>query len=182
MKKHISILLLGFTFVAQLAAQRNPLWATPVETKTVENLYLIDCGVYRSAQSDEEAFSELKQLGIKEVLNLRYFNKKDKVAAKSGLTRHHVRMLAGNCDWDKVVEALQIIKNRQGPIVIHCKHGADRTGLIVAMYRIVFQGWDKESAIDELENGGFNFHKIYANIPSFIRNVDVVALKEAAFK
>jgi len=62
--------------------------------------------------------------------------------------------------------------------LIHCKHGADRTGLIVAMYRIVFQNWTKEQAIDEMTQGDFGFHQIYSNIIDFIRNVDVENIKK----
>ncbi len=178
MTSRIGFLLLSFVFAFNLSAQRNPQWAVPVDAKIVENLFRIDSGVYRCAQPDAAAFSELKQMGVKEVLSLRFWHGNDKHAAGTGLTLHRVKMMAGNCDWDKVVEALRIIKDRKGPIVIHCKHGSDRTGLITAMYRIVFQEWSKEAAIEELENGGYGFHTIYANIPSFIRNADIEVLKK----
>ncbi len=182
MIRYICFLFLSFVVTIYLPAQRNSQWAVPVETQKVNNLYLVDTGVYRAAQPDAAAFVELEQMGIREVLNLRYFCSNDKPATGTSLALHHVKMLAGNCDWDKVVKALQIIKERKGPIVIHCKHGADRTGLMVAMYRIIFQGWDKESAIAELENGGYDFHTIYANIPSFIRNVDIETMKKAVMQ
>ena len=47
--------------------------------------------------------------------------------------------------------------SHEGPVLVHCKHGADRTGCIVALYRIVFQSWSKEAAIDEMHNGGYGF-------------------------
>ncbi len=182
MIRHIGFLLCGFLIVANLSAQRNPKWAVPVEAKALHNMYMVDTGVYRAAQPEANGFTELEQMGIKEVLNLRRFNHNDKSAEKTGLTFHHIRMWASNCDWDKAVEALRIIKNRKGPILIHCKHGADRTGLVIALYRIVFQNWSKDDAIDELKNGGYNFHSIYANIPSFIENIDVEVLKKAVMK
>ncbi len=181
MKRSI-LLWLGFVISFHLSAQRNISWAIPIEAKAVNNLYLVDTGIYRAAQPNVAAFVELEQMGIKEVLNLRYFCSNDKQATNTGLTLHHVKMVAGNCDWDKVVKALRIIRNREGPIVIHCKHGADRTGLVIALYRIIFQGWDKERAIDELENGGYDFHSVYANIPSFIRNADIAVMKEAVMR
>ena len=181
-RHYIIILLLSFVFAGNLSAQRNPLWAAPVEAKAAYNLYRIDTGVYRVAQPDAAAFAELYRMGIREVLNLRYFDYNEKEAAGTRLKLHRVKMAAESCSWDKLVEALRIIKNKKGPIAIHCKHGADRTGLVAASYRIVFQGWSKEDAIDELENGGYDFHSIYANIPSFIRKLDVEALKEAVMK
>ena len=160
-----------------LYAQRKPLWATPVKAKFVNNLHKIDECVYRAAQPDVEAYKELEELGVKEILSLRYWANNKMGAFETNLKFHHVEMLASKCQWDKIVEALLIIKNRQGPIVIHCKHGADRTGLIAALYRIVFQDWDKEAAIDELENGGYNFNTTYSNILEYIRKIDVPALK-----
>lgn len=47
------------------------------------------------------------------------------------------------------------------------------------MYRILYQGWSKEQAIDELQNGGFGFHPIFMNIPNFIQNANIAAFKQA---
>ena len=82
---------------------------------------------------------------------------------------------------EKVIEALRIIKQANGPILIHCWHGSDRTGLVSAMYRIVFQGWSKEDAIDELMNGGYGYHSLYKNIPEFIRQADIEKVKQSVF-
>jgi protein tyrosine/serine phosphatase len=67
---------------------------------------------------------------------------------------------------------------RRGPTLVHCEHGADRTGLVTALYRIAYQGWNKNAAIDELENGNFGFHDVWINIPAYIRNIDVPALRK----
>jgi hypothetical protein len=42
----------------------------------------------------------------------------------------------------------------------------------------VFQEWSREEAIEELEQGGYNFHPIFSNIPHYIRNLDVESLRE----
>ena len=176
------VLAVGFTITTVCNgayAQRNPAWAVSVETQSVHNLYMVDTGVYRCAQPDKTAFAELKIIGISEVLNLRYLRSDKRYAKTTDLTVHHVKMLAGKSDFDKLVKTLRIIKNRNGAIVIHCKHGADRTGLVLALYRIVFQDWNKQDAIDELENGNYNFHPVYGNIPEFIRNMDAELLKSA---
>lgn len=158
-------------------AQQNKQWATPVESKHIENFYRVDDGVYRSGQPTAAAFREMEQLGIKEVLNLRNYHSDKDEAEGTNIKLHRVAMTAHSSEWDKLVEALRIIKNRKEPIVIHCWHGSDRTGLVVALYRLVFQGWTKEEALYELENGGFGYHKVYGNIKTFIRNMDVEAFK-----
>lgn len=87
-------------------------------------------------------------------------------------------METGEIKTAQVVEALRIIRNADGPIVIHCWHGADRTGLISALYRIVFQGWTKEEAIDELMHGGFGYHPIYKSGPEYIEKADIDTIKK----
>ena len=66
---------------------------------------------------------------------------------------------------------MRILKNAPKPIVVHCHQGSDRTGAVIAMYRIVFQKWAKEKALDEMENGGFGFHKRYSNIVHYIKGI-----------
>ena len=164
------------------AAQRKDMWGQPVESKYIKNFYKVGNGVYRSGQPSAEAFKEMEQMGIKEVLNLRNYHSNKDEAKGTNLKLNRVAMNAHDSDWDELVKALQIIKNRKGPIVIHCWHGSDRTGLVVALYRIVFQGWTKDDALDELEHGGYGYHKIYSNIKAFIRNVNVKELKASVMK
>ena len=154
-------------------SQRNPKWATPVTTNFVQNLYQVDSGIYRCAQPNRQAFSELSKMGVSTIINLRYFETDKRKAKNTDLQLIHIKMRASKCNDDEVIAALRLIKNKQGAVVIHCKHGADRTGLLIAMYRILFQGWDKESAIEELIHGEYNFHAIFSNIPQYINDVDV---------
>lgn len=168
--------------VSVSAQQKQKKWATPVEAKYIENFYLVDKGVYRSGQPTSDAFREMEQVGIKEVLNLRNYHSDKDEAEGTNIKLHRVAMDAHDCEWDKLVEAVRIVKNRKGPIVIHCWHGSDRTGLVVALYRIVFQNWTKDEALDELENGGFGYHKIYGNIKTFINNLDVAEFKKDVMK
>ena len=44
---------------------------------------------------------------------------------------------------------------------MHCQQGADRTGTMMAFYRIAVQGWPKDDAIAEMKNGGYGFHSIW---------------------
>lgn len=45
------------------------------------------------------------------------------------------------------------------------------------MYRIIFDGWMKEDAIHEMEEGGFGFHKMYQMVPEYIRQADIERIK-----
>jgi protein tyrosine/serine phosphatase len=141
-------------------------------------MYRVDEGIYRSEQPDRKQFHALEKYGITEILNLRYWHSDNKYAKGAGLTLHRVKMNAHDANDFDVVAALRIIKNRKGPVLIHCHHGSDRTGLIVAMYKIVFRNETKAKAIDEMANGGFGFHAIYDNIIRYINNVNVDSIKK----
>ena len=144
----------------------------------VENMYRIDTDLYRSAQPTENDFEELEQFGINEILNLRNYHI-DKINANSKLLLHWVRMNAHSIKDRDVIAALKIIKNRRGAMLIHCHRGSDRTGVICAMYRIVFQNWSKEKAIAELKDERLGHHKIYINIINYIKKVDIDEIKAA---
>ncbi len=66
------------------------------------------------------------------------------------------------------------------PILVHCQHGADRTGVMSVIYRVAVQGWSKEEAIREMVKGGINYHEIWINIPPWIRKLDIEKIREEA--
>ena len=160
-------------------AGRPAVWAEPLVAKELENFYRLDAKLYRSAQPSEAGFAELKKLGIVNILNLREYHS-DQDPAGAGFNLHRVKMAAGSITTAQVIEALRFIQASKGPVLVHCWHGSDRTGMVSAMYRLVFQGWTKEAAIDELANGGYGYHAFfYQNIPEFIRKADIPAIRKA---
>jgi protein tyrosine/serine phosphatase len=184
MMKRLTILMILFSVTTLYAASPQPrpeTWAQPLETKSLKNFYKLDDHAYRSAQPDEEGFEYLKTLGIKNILNLRDYHNDDPGSKKPGLNLYRVEMDAGKIKTADVVKALRFIKQSESPVLIHCWHGSDRTGTISAMYRIVFQNWSKEDALDELMHGGFGYHSIYKNIPEFIRQADIKEIKQKVF-
>ncbi len=163
----------------------NTLFANEVDSvllSGVKNIYKVDEGVYRSGQPTKEQFLLLDRYGIDEILNLRFLGSDKKKANQTSLKLHHNKIITEVINEHKLLEALRIIKDRQGNILIHCRHGSDRTGAVVAMYRIVFQGWTKEKAINELKNGGYGYHSIYVNIPGLINKVDIESFKKKLFE
>lgn len=160
---------------------RPETWAAPVLSKNLGNWHRLDEKVYRAAQPSRKGFEEAVKLGIKNVLNLRDNHSDDAKTKGLKIKTYRVEMEADDINEKDLIKALRIIKNSDGPIVIHCWHGSDRTGLLCASYRIVFQNWTKEAATDELVNGGFGYHAIYKNIKQWIKSTDVEALKKKVF-
>ena len=124
-----------------------------------------------------------KQLGIKTVINLRSFHSDSDELAGTGLLSERLTVKTWHIEDEDVVRVLRIVRNKaNGPYLIHCQHGADRTGVMCAMYRIVEQGWPREQAIDEMVNGGYGFHGVWKNITDYIRHADVEKMREAVAK
>jgi protein tyrosine phosphatase (PTP) superfamily phosphohydrolase (DUF442 family) len=174
-------LLLISVAVAGRSADRLPAWAAPVESRHLKNAYKLDDKLFRSAQPSREGFQEAEGMGITDVLNLREYHSDKGAAEGLGLVLHHVASEADEIGDVEIVSALRVIKQARGPVLVHCWHGSDRTGAVCAMYRIVFNHWPKEDAIDEMVNGGFGFHPMYENIVQYIRSADVDRIKEKVF-
>jgi len=58
-------------------------------------------------------------------------------------------------------------------------HGADRTGVVAAVYRMALQDWDKDSARQEMLRGGYGYHTLWRNIPRYIERLDPAAMRDA---
>lgn len=179
----IAVLPASFFPLPGLAQSQRPSnWAQPVDGTGVANLYAVTPDLYRSAQPSVRGFHNLEDLGIKTVLSLRQTVNDAPLLADTAIELHRIPMKSryvAEQGGAKIVAAMQdlAIGLAKGPTLVHCHHGADRTGLIVGLYRILSQGWTREAALEELTQGGYGFHPIWANIPRFIRNVDLVALR-----
>ena len=185
MRKNIALLslilflIIGSEPLRSQDKSRPDSWGVKVQSKYLNNLYKVSDDLYRSEQPDHDAFVELKGSGIKSVLNLRTTEKDDGLIGTIDLKPFIIPMDAGSFTDKEVIEALKVIKSAPKPILVHCRHGSDRTGVVVAMYRIIFQNWTKEDALNELLDGGYGFHTYYKNIPEYIKNVNVERIKAA---
>lgn len=172
------ILIIHSTAIAEMRLRPSE-WASEIIGSGLENFYRLDEGVYRSEQPNRKTFSQIETFGIKEVVNLRQYHTDEDEAAKTNLVLHQVKMNAGSVSYPQIREALQKIKSAKGPILIHCWHGSDRTGVVSAAYRVVFQNWSKDQAVDELKNGGYGYHqRFYPELIQMILNLDAESFRE----
>jgi protein tyrosine/serine phosphatase len=150
-----------------------------IKCKGAPNLHIVSTNLYRSAQPTEEGMRNLKAKGIKTIVNLREFHSDRDEIGDTDLEYVHIRMNAWHLKEKDVIAFLEIATDtNRAPVLVHCKHGADRTGAMCATYRIVVEGWTKKAALREMQDGGFNFHEIFANIPEFIDSLDIAALRK----
>ncbi len=155
-------------------------WAQPVIGFKIDNFYKIDEAVYRSEQPNSKDMKALEEAGIRSALNLREYHSDADEAKGTHIQLYRVAMNAGEIYDTLIAKALYSIDRAKKPILIHCWHGSDRTGAVVAMYRMVFQNWPREKAIDEFKNGGFGYHEWwYPNIENYLKTVDIEKMKKA---
>ncbi len=175
-----SFILLATILFAQEKRPEN--WAVRVNNFAFKNLYRLNDSIFRSEQPNEKGFKVLDSLKIKSILSLRSSYKDSKLSGKTVFEFYQVGMSADSFSDNEIIEALKIIKKSPKPLLIHCVHGADRTGVVIAMYRIIYNAWSKEEALKEMKKGDFNFHKVYQNIIDYIKNVDIEDIKKKVTK
>jgi protein tyrosine/serine phosphatase len=161
-------------------APRPAHWAEAIALEGVPNLHRISEALYRSEQPTARGFRNLEKLGIRTVINLRHFNSDEKEAAGTNLRLERVKILTWRAGDEHVIEVMRLLANEEnGPFLIHCQHGADRTGLMSAMYRMLEQDWPARDALAELVDGGYGFHKMWKNIERYVSSADVSKLRAA---
>ncbi len=176
----IACLILGLPMLRAADEPRPSTWATPVVVDGVSNLYRVTPTLFRCAQPDAAGMKQLEALGIKTVINLRSFHTDRDEIKDTALLNEELSVKTWHIEDEDVIRVLRILRDpTNGPFVIHCQHGADRTGLMCAMYRIVDQGWSKDDAIRELRDGGYGYWSGWTNIISYLRAVDVAAITTA---
>lgn len=158
-------------------------WAQPViGSESLDNLYKVSDSLYRSEQPDNSDLTVLKALGIKTIISLRHYHTDSKKFAEAGIVDLQFKMDAGSVTCSNLVEALRAIRSSPKPVLVHCWHGSDRTGFIVAGYRIIEQKWTVEQAIEELKFGGYGYHgSLYENIEKLLRDMNVEAIRKEVY-
>lgn len=153
--------------------QRPKAWAAAVADAPVENLYRVDAHLYRSAQPDTAGFRYLYDLGIRNDLNLRQYHDDQSLIDDLNITYYRIKIRTERMTYEQLVEGVAFIMNADAPVLVHCRHGSDRTGAVVAGYRIAADGWSKEQALNEFRKGGYGFHSFwFPNLPELLLSID----------
>jgi protein tyrosine/serine phosphatase len=155
--KPILAVLAAALFVAAPASRAR---AEDTAYPELPNFHRVDASLYRGGQPAEGGIERLKALGIRTIVNLRYeraLNVAEEAEARAaGLLYYNVPMYGLTRPPDeKVKRALALINDpKNQPVFVHCAAGSDRTGAIVACYRIERSQWTAESAIREAMSYG----------------------------
>lgn len=116
--------------------------------------------LYRSAQPRDGAIKRLHELGFNTIINLRGTSKRTRAqeveARALGLNYFNLPLPNwGRPNDARVARILEVLSApERGRVLIHCRSGVDRTGMMVALYRMQNEGWTKSDALAEAERNG----------------------------
>jgi len=177
----IILLVSAITATAQQSTNRPASWARKLSVAGINNCYQVTTNLYRGAQPTTEGMKYLKALGIRTVINLRAFHSDKDEIAGTGLKSIRFETKPWHAEEEDVVGFLKVVADTNNlPVFIHCQRGADRTGMMCAMYRIVMCGWTKPEAIAEMKDGGFDFNPAWRALVNFIEKADIADIKRRA--
>jgi protein tyrosine/serine phosphatase len=128
--------------------------------------------VYRSGQPQGDAeWGYLKKLGVKTVVKLNeYSSDVDEPEERSLAEKYNINLIRVYMapedfphNWNlwahpyenALMQAVEALENKKNlPALVHCSHGKDRTGLVVAVYSVRNKNYCKDAALDEMEHYG----------------------------
>lgn len=184
--RFISVMCLSLVVLLHLAPvyaddadlRRPAEWAQPVEVQY--NLFKMSPTLYRSALPDSGALRLLERLKVATVITFLPESDANWLSTPA-ITQVHLPYRTNHVDDADILKALRAIRTAEtnGPVLMHCKHGSDRTGLIAAMYRVVVQGWSKEDALSEMTQGGFGDSTHFKDGIRYMMQADVDKLRTA---
>lgn len=168
--------------------ERLPTQPTVATLQLPRNFHKASENLYRSAQPNSEELRTLyEQYGVRTVISLKTTGndanlKTDlpiRIVPRLALNPRPFRVEQVRQDRPKIVRALRELRRavQQGPALVHCTNGSDRTGLVTALYRVLYDDKSKEDAIKELNDPKYGFFRPFRGIPAFIREVDIDQLR-----
>lgn len=132
----------------------------------IRNFHEVTPWLYRGGQPTGEGLELLKNAGIKTVVSFRW-GKKTIAAEQAAVEKLGMKFISLPMYYWRLPgleiteEFLSIVDDRSNwPLFVHCFHGADRTGLLLAIFRIKRQSWHVDEAYREMKAKGFHRFRI----------------------
>ena len=158
---------LGCTFVvfAIWSPTQTTARGLPVQ-EGILNYGKISEGLYRGAQPDAEGIRSLKRLGVKLIVDLRMpgeaWKEESRLAQASGIQYTNFPMNGYSRPSEaQMRQILALFDSAAQPVFVHCLHGCDRTGTVVACYRIQHDHWAPRLALIEAKKYGISWAELH---------------------
>jgi tyrosine-protein phosphatase SIW14 len=161
----LSFALVAICLAASLTAASNAQDEGRIEPryKELPNFHQVNTRLYRGGQPKSGGIQKLASLGVNTIINLRDDDERaeeeKRDAEAVGLHYFNVPFARLGRPTDEQVERVLALINsvKNGVVFAHCAHGEDRTGLVIAIYRISHDRWNGEQARREAKRYGIKF-------------------------
>lgn len=149
------------------------------------NFKIINDHVLRGGQPSDDGFKMLAERGVKTVVDLRWIGEHDIPHEKQIVETDGMRFVSipmkgiGAPTGEQISEALGVLDDSASwPVFIHCRRGSDRTGTVLACYRISHDHWQNHKALEEAKAYGLSmFERAMRNfIASYRPEVPIAAV------
>ncbi len=162
-----------------------PAEAADIEAPGVPNFHAVNAHLYRGGQPVDAGWGSLARLGVKTVIDLRpssehSIDKEARAVEAAGMV-YVSRPLAGLSapSNEEIRDILALLdSSQQWPIFVHCRRGADRTGTVIACYRIAHHQLANEEALREARTYGLS--RLEVGMKHFIQNFHMDGSSEVA--
>ncbi len=164
--RRLSFVIAALCLMAQLATISSAQDAHGKDEPRYEglpNFHQVNTTLYRGGQPGEGGIQKLVALGVTTIINLR---DDDDRAQAEGREAQAARLRYFNVPFgrlgrptdEQVEQVLSLINSPEsGVVFVHCAKGQDRTGTVIAIYRISHDGWTSEQAKQEANRYGMRF-------------------------
>lgn len=129
------------------------------EVPGIPNFHQVNDHVLRGGQPATEAWPNLAKLGVKTVVDLRREDEHSTAAeaqavTAAGMTYINVPMKGVVAPTNEQIAKVLALLNSEDRVFVHCHRGADRTGAVIACYRIAHDRWAPKQALSEAKSFG----------------------------
>lgn len=157
------------TIAATLTAQEAIAWPSPTFRE-------VEPGVWRGGLPRKNGLKRLKRMGVRTVVDLmdEDSQKWQKLCGELAMRYENIPLHRTEpIPRDSIKRFLSIIEDPSNkPIYVHCRSGRDRTGAMIAIYRIHMNDWTAQKARKEMNSKGFNpmFFHLTKSVDAFERD------------
>jgi len=139
----------------------------------IPNFHQVTERIYRGGQPRPDAWPQLAALGVVTVVDLRRPGEHSTAGESLAVTASGIKYVNFPMSGFAAPTAEQLRAplawlDGDGRVFIHCAEGRDRTGTVIAAYRISRQGWTNERALNEAREMGLHWYEF--GMKRFIRH------------
>ena len=136
----------------------------------------VDEKVLRGGQPSPEAWPQLAGIGVSTVIDLRRPDEHStaeeaKAVQAAGMKYINIPMKGVVAPDEATISRVLSLLHSEGKVFVHCKRGADRTGTVIAAYRMEHQCWAPKKALDEAKSIGMSWTQF--GLKSYVKSFAV---------